>query len=90
MIERLDGPTTSDKGFSGPICSLLSKVDQMSYNPNFKAMPNGEPLIDIPQDVLGKMSTDQKVCYRLINAVKAGKLPQEMQEMKCGAISHAR
>ena len=36
------------------------------------------------------MSTDQKVCYRLVNAVKAGKLPQEMQEMKCGAISHAR
>ena len=90
LIQIIDGPTSSDKGFSGPVCSLLSKVDQMKYNPSFKAMPGGEPLIIIPQDVLDKMSTDQKTCYKLVNAIKAGNLPEKMQEMLCGKMSHAR
>ena len=90
LISIIDGPTTSDKGFSGPVCTLLSKVDHMEYNPSFKAMPGGETLINIPEDILRNMSTDQKVCYKLVNAVKVGKLPPEMQDMLCGKISHAR
>ena len=29
-------------------------------------------------------STDQKVCYKLIQAVKLGHLPQELQYILCG------
>ena len=90
LIEILDGPTSSDKGFSGPVCSLLSKVEQMEYNPNFKGIPEGEALISIPEEVIEKMSTDQKTCYKLVQAVKAGTLPPEMQEMLCGVICHSR
>ena len=36
------------------------------------------------------MSTDQKVCYKLVEAVKSGHLPPNMQEMQCGPLSHAR
>ena len=69
------GPTSSDKGFTGPVGALLSKVDKMDYNPDFKAMPVGEELIEIPEYVLDSMSTDQKLCYKLVNALKTGKLP---------------
>ena len=90
LIEIIDGPTCSDKGFMGPVCSLLSKVNEMEYNPNFKKLPGGEDLISIPQKVLDKMSTDQKVCYKLVEALKAGHLPPAMQEMLCGPLCHAR
>ena len=36
------------------------------------------------------MSTDQKVSYNLVEAVKKGILPKEMEEMLCGPICHAR
>lgn len=90
LIEILDGPTSSDTGFQGPVCSLLSKVNEMEYNPSFKALPEGEDLIGIPKKVLEKMSTDQKSCYKLVEAVKAGHLPPGMQEMLPGKQSHAR
>jgi hypothetical protein len=48
-------------------------MEQMEYNPNFKGMPYGEALIIIPEEVLEKMSTDQKTCYTLVQTVKAGK-----------------
>ena len=62
----------------------------MEYNPSFKAMSGGEALTNIPEDILRNMSTNQKVCYKLVNGVKVGKLPPEMQDMLCGKISHAK
>ena len=32
LIAILDGPTSSDTGFTGPVCSLLSKVNEMEYD----------------------------------------------------------
>ena len=66
---------SSDKGFTGPVGALLSKVDKMDYNADFKAMSVGEKLIEIPEYVLDSMSTDQKLCYKLANALMTGKLP---------------
>ena len=90
LIASIDGPTCSDTGFTGPVCSLLSKVNEMLFNPSFKAMPGGEDIIEIPAEVVARMSTDQKVCYKLVEAVKSGHLPPNMQEMQCGPLSHAR
>ena len=50
LLTAIDGPTSSDKGFQGPDGSLLSKVNQMLYNPDFKALPGGEELISLPED----------------------------------------
>ena len=90
LITALDGPTSSDKGFTGPVCSLLSKVNEMPFDPDFRALPGGEDLIHIPDEVLRKMSTDQKTSYTLVKAVKKGILPSEMQEILCGPLCHAR
>ena len=90
LIASIDGPTCSDKGFQGPVGSLLSKVNDMPYNPDFRALPGGEDLINLPEEVVNKMSTDQKSCYMLVGAVKAGSLPPSLQEMLCGKLCHAR
>ena len=90
LIAAFDGPTSSDKGFTGPVCSLLSRVNEMPFNPGFRALPGGEDLISIPEAVLKTMSTDQRTCYMLVEAVKKGILPEEMQEMLCGPLCHAR
>ena len=74
LIISLDGPTSSGTGFTGPVCRLLSKVNQMGYNPEFMALPVGEQLIKIPDSVLVTISTDQQMSYRLVKAVKSGVL----------------
>ena len=90
LIINLDGPTSSDRGFRGPVCSLLSVVNEMPFNPSFRALPIGEDLITMPEDIVNNLSTDQMTTYKLVKAVKSGYLPKEMQEMQCGPLCHAR
>ena len=49
LIANVDGPTCSDKGFTGPVCSLLSQVNEMAYNPDFRVIPGSERIIYIYQ-----------------------------------------
>lgn len=74
----------------GPVCSLLSKVNEMEYDPSFRGMPGGKDLFNIPKEVLEHMSMDQMLCYKLVQAVKPGNLPPPLQEMLCGFLCHAR
>ena len=90
LIISLDGPTSSKSGFTGPVCSLLSKVNGMQFNPDFRRLPEGESLVEIPDKVVKQMSTDQALSYKLVAAVKSGVLPPELQEVQCGKICHAR
>ena len=90
LIARLDGPTCSNKGFTGPVCSLLTKIDKMEFNPHFDSIPDGEDMIDIPDHIVENMSTDQKLCYKLVKAIKTGHLPESMISMSCGPVCHAR
>ena len=62
----------------------------MPFNPGFKALPGGHDLISIPEAVLKTMSTDQRTSYTLVEAVKKGMLPKEMQEILCGPLCHVR
>ena len=62
----------------------------MPFNPGFKALPGGEDLISTPEAVLKTMSTDQRTSYTLVEAVKKGMLPKEMQEILCGPLCHVR
>ena len=89
LISKLDGATSSDKGFSGPVCKYLTKVEEMEYNPDFQCIPDIE-LIEIPGDILKTMSNDSKQCYLLLQGLKSGSLPPNLQYMKCGPLNHAR
>ncbi|KAG0718570.1 hypothetical protein GWK47_052196 [Chionoecetes opilio] len=52
LITSIDGPTSSDTGFTGPVCSLLSSVNEMQYNAEFRGVPGVEDLTEIPEYIL--------------------------------------
>ncbi|KAG0724775.1 hypothetical protein GWK47_004955 [Chionoecetes opilio] len=63
LITSIDGPTSSDTGFTGPVCSLLSSVNEMQYNTEFRGVPGGKDLAEIPEYILVNMSTDQQMAH---------------------------
>ena len=90
LIISLDGPTSLKSGFTSPVCSLLSKFNGMQLNSDFRGLPEGESIVQIPDKVVIRMSTDNALSYKLVAAVKSGVLPPELQEVQCGKICHVR
>ena len=90
LIEKLDGKSNSSVGYSGPIGKLLPKVHDIPVNDNFMVISDGEDLIELPQDVISSLSTDQHNCYLLIKAIKSGHLDMKLKHRKCGSLNHAR
>lgn len=90
LIEALDGPTSSKDGFTGPVCKLLSRVNFMPVNFNFRPLPDGEDLLYLTEEQTKQLTTDSFICYRYVKAIKEGKLPNDLANLKCGALSHAR
>ena len=91
LITKLDGATTSGTGFTEDVCKLLNRVEDLESEPNFEPIgTNGEPLIELPDEVVRNMSTDSQVCYRLCKAVRAGHLPDDLKDIQLGGINHAR
>lgn len=90
LIEQLDGPTSSKDGFTGPIGKLLSRVHEMEVDPNFQALPGGEDLIDLPEEIVKGLCTDAQICYMYCQALKSGILSPKLMELKPGPIVHSR
>lgn len=90
LIENMDGKTLSADKFKGEIGKLLPKVDQFSINYNFKALPDEDDLIHLPEDIVKTLSTDQQNCYLLVKAIKSGILPKDLANKKGGPINHSR
>ena len=89
-MTALDGKSSSKDGFSGPIGKLLSLVNSMKKKSSFEAIPGSGPLIELPEKIVKEMSTDASLSYRLLCAVRSGKLSPELASMKCGHIVHSR
>ena len=90
LIENLVGKTMSADKFKGEIGKLLPKLDQFPINYNFKALPDGDDLIYLPEDIVKSLSTDQQNCYLLVKAIKSGILPKDLANKKGGPINHSR
>ena len=90
LIETLDGKTNSKTGFSGILGQLLLKVKDMKPNYNFKKIDLGPGLIELPENVVKDLSTDQKILYKRCTAVRTGYLPHDVALSKCGPIVHSR
>ncbi|KAG0713532.1 hypothetical protein GWK47_016035 [Chionoecetes opilio] len=63
LITSIDGPISSDTGFTGPVCSLLSSVNEMQVQRRVQRRPSGEDLTEIPEYILVNMSTDQQMAH---------------------------
>ena len=87
MIIKLDGPYVSKSGFTCPIGKLIEKVNDLEVNFNFELK---EEIIELTDEVVNNLSTDQKNAYRRIKAVTSGILSKELSKIKCGTICQSR
>ena len=87
LIEGIAGPTSCNTGYLGPVGKFLPGFNKMEYNPQFKALPDGENFVDIPETIINYMSTDQKQSYKLCKAVKIGKLPPNLRDIQCNPLN---
>ena len=62
----------------------------MKYNPQFKALPERQDFVDIPETIMNNISKYQKQSCKLYKAVKIGDLPLNIREIQCGLLSYAR
>ena len=46
-----------DKGFLGHVVPMLSKVDDLEYDSDFKQLPAGEDLIELSEGIVMNLST---------------------------------
>src|SRR6218665_146772 len=58
IVAKLDGPTSSDKGWCSTVGKLLSKVETLERKTEFEPNPLIEPLVDITENIASQMSTD--------------------------------
>ena len=65
----------------------MGDLDKMA---DFPPIPLLEPLVDIPRDILQKMSTDSKIAWKVLQAVTTGHLPDEVAALKIGVMCHSR
>ena len=90
LMEGLDGRTNSDHSFSGPIGKLLNDVVNLDINPRFTPITVGPPPIELDDDVIDDLSTDQKYGYRIVMAIRAGVVSVDLANMDIGPICHSR
>ena len=62
----------------------------MTNNSKFLPFPGCNDLLTIPEDIVQNMSTDAKLSYKLLQAIKERKLTPELQEIQCGPLCHSR
>ena len=79
LFEELDGKTNSSTGWSGELGKMLKSVDSMEREYSFKVINKGPELIELPEDVLKDLSTDQNLLYQLAKAVRSGFLLDRLE-----------
>ena len=90
LIIELDGPTSSDTGFTGPLGKALSSVTELPVNKNFKTITVGSDLIELNDDILKDLSTDQKYAYEIVQAIRTGNLSARLFNLEIGPVCHSR
>lgn len=86
VVEFLDGPTSSDKGWSGKVGKLFAKVETLERKTDCDPIPLLEPLVDSSEAVLKEMSTDSVIEWKYLQAVVNGKLDPEVAALTCGKL----
>ena len=90
LLQDLDGKTNSDHTFSGPIGKSLDNAVNLEINPKFSPIQIGPALIELDQSIIDDLSTDQKYGYRMVMAIRAGKVSMDLANMDIGPICHSR
>ena len=90
LIKLLDGKSKSGKKWSRKIGSLFDEVTTLEINPFFTKVEIGKPLINLSNDVVKDLSTDQYYSYQIAQAIQSGLVSQQLGLFKIGPVNMAR
>ena len=90
LITELDGPTLSHNRWSGPIGQLLDTATELEVDPKFTKIDAGPPLIQLRQEVIKDLSTDQSYAYKITEAIRTGQLSKTLANLEIGPVNHSR
>ena len=90
LVSDLDGPTKSDTGFSGPLGKALATVTELPVKKTFKAVTIGSDLIELDDEIVKDLSSDQKYGYEMVKAIRTGKLSPKLANLEIGPVCHSR
>ena len=59
LVTQVDGPTLSSNKWSSPLGKMLDNATDLKINQNFTKLTIGPPLIELTQEVISDLRTDQ-------------------------------
>ena len=90
LITSLDGKTNSGHTFAGPIGQALNGATSLQINKRFKKINKGPGIRPIRPEIADDLSTDQLYGYRIVNAIRSGEVPKDLENLECGPVNHSR
>ena len=90
LITEVDGKTLSNNKWSGDLGKMLDTVTELEIDPNFAKVDVGPPIIELRQEVVKELSTDQSYAYQIYWAIRTGKLSKVLAHLEIGPVSHSR
>ena len=90
LFQSCDGGqgTTGPDSFAGPLGAACKEdvhlLDLVTFSPIFSTVE------ELPPEVWKDLSSDQKLLYRYVIAIRDGMVPPSLISLRCGPINHSR
>ena len=79
MVE-LDGKTTSNNAFSGPVGKIVDKVTNFRVGHSIPKLNVKIELTELRYEVIKSLSHNQKYLYDITCAIKSGIFPEDLKD----------
>ena len=89
LLQKLEGPTSGNVSFKGPVGKMPPHVDDLEWNENFIPITTGPELHPLPQ-VLSDLSTDKKYLLLAMTPIHHGVIHIHLRHLKPCSLSHTR
>ena len=70
--------------------SFLHRATELDLNPKFHPINIGDPLVELSDEVLKDMSTDQVYGWRIVQDIRSDNLTMDLGLLEIGPVNHAR
>ena len=90
LITALDGKSSGENTLSGPLGRVLPTVTSLDFDPTFPPLKIGPGLVELHEEVVDDLTTDQSYAYRMVNAIRTGGVPAELFCLDIGPVCHSR
>ena len=90
LIDKVDGPTSGNQTFKGPIGKTLMKVGEWDWNNKFRSIRKAPSLPEFSDEVFNSLSSDQKYLYLSAASIRSGKIDSRLRHLQPGPVCHSR